>query len=140
VHCIVRGTQPQYLFALLPWAVEYWPYDVTHVLAQLQILFFSALAFVWLNKMNLYPPELRSVNIDTEWFYRKLLPATGRLGFRMMTSIQSAMHSVVTRSFEYFAKDSRLSKVLLMESWPTGSMVFWIAVILGTYLILQAFF
>lgn len=140
VLCIFIGTQPQYLYALLPWAVEYWPYDVTHVLAQLQILFFSALAFVWLNKMNLYPPELRSVNIDTEWFYRKLLPATGRFGFRMMTSIQSAMHSVVTRSFEAFAKDSRLSKVLLMESWPTGSMVFWIAVILGTYLVLQAFF
>ena len=57
-----------------------------------------------------------------------------------MTYVQSSMHRLVTRSFEYFAKDSRLSKVLLMESWPTGSMVFWIAAILATYLVLQAFF
>ena len=32
--CIFIGTQPQYLYALLPWEVDYWPYDVTHVLAQ----------------------------------------------------------------------------------------------------------
>ncbi len=62
--CILIGSQPQYLYALLPWEVDYWPYDVTHVLAQLQLLFFSALAFVWLNKKGLYPPELASVNLD----------------------------------------------------------------------------
>ncbi|MGD8934685.1 MAG: Na(+)/H(+) antiporter subunit D, partial [Gammaproteobacteria bacterium] len=58
VLCILIGTQPQLLYALLPWPVDYWPYDTTHVLAQLQLLFFSALAFVWLNKQGLYPPEL----------------------------------------------------------------------------------
>ncbi|MCW8963765.1 MAG: Na(+)/H(+) antiporter subunit D [Gammaproteobacteria bacterium] len=75
ILCLLIGMQPQLLYSLLPWEVNYWPYDLTHVLAQLQLLFFSALAFVWLNKRGLYPPELHSVNIDAEWLYRKAMPA-----------------------------------------------------------------
>jgi len=52
---------------------------MTHILAQLQLLFFSALAFVWLQKQGLYPPELRSINVDVEWLYRKLFPCTWNL-------------------------------------------------------------
>lgn len=72
--CVFIGMQPQLLYGLLPNTVEYTPYDMTHILAQLQLLFFSALAFVWLQKNGLYPPELRSVNIDAEWIYRRSLP------------------------------------------------------------------
>jgi multicomponent Na+:H+ antiporter subunit D len=72
--CILIGTQPQYLYALLPWQVDYWPYDTTHVLAQLQLLFFAALAFVWMEKKGYAPAELHAVNIDAEWVYRKALP------------------------------------------------------------------
>ncbi|GLR71984.1 Na(+)/H(+) antiporter subunit D [Agaribacter marinus] len=75
--CIAFGSYPWLVYHLLPWDNVYQPYDVTHVLTQLQLLFFSALAFVWLNKQGLYPPELRSVNLDSEWLYRKVLPATG---------------------------------------------------------------
>lgn len=73
------GTNPQLLYDLLPNIVTYTPYDLTHILTQLQILFFSALAFVYLQKRGLYPPELRSINIDVECFYRKLLPYTWTL-------------------------------------------------------------
>jgi len=76
--CIFIGVQPQYLYALLPWEVDYWPYDTTHVLAQLQLLLFAALAFVWMEKKGYAPPELHAVNIDAEWLYRKLLPATAK--------------------------------------------------------------
>ncbi|MCC2616275.1 Na(+)/H(+) antiporter subunit D [Aestuariibacter halophilus] len=76
VLCIAIGSNPQWLYQLLPWENSYVPYDLTHTLTQLQLLFFSALAFVWLNKQGMYPPELRSVNLDMEWFYRRLLPAT----------------------------------------------------------------
>ena len=76
--CILIGIQPHLLYNLLPHTVVYTPYDLTHILAQLQLLFFSALAFVWLQKQGIYPPELRSVNIDTEYLYRKLLPQIGR--------------------------------------------------------------
>ena len=72
--CIFIGSYPWLLYSLLPNAVNYVPFDSTHVLAQLQLLFFSALAFTWLKLSGLYPPELCSVNIDAEWIYRKFFP------------------------------------------------------------------
>ena len=141
--CVFIGTQPQYLYTLLPWKVEYWPYDITHVLAQLQLLFFSALAFVWLNKQGLYPPELRSVNIDVEWAYRKLLPATGRVSYKLSQSLNRSITSAVKQSwldFQSAFQASRLSQYHLASSWPTGSMVLWIGMILGGYLLLDVCF
>jgi multicomponent Na+:H+ antiporter subunit D len=42
---------------------------------------FSALAFTVLMLYHIYPPELKSTNLDTEWFYRRLLPRVlNRLG------------------------------------------------------------
>ncbi|MCW8901743.1 MAG: Na(+)/H(+) antiporter subunit D [Gammaproteobacteria bacterium] len=143
VLCIFIGTQPQYLYALLPWKVDYWPYDMTHVLAQLQILFFSALAFVWLNKQGLYPPELRSVNIDFEWSYRKLLPAIARVSYNLLHAVNNGATRVVQQSWQGFQlifQASRLSKYHLASSWPTGSMVLWIGLILGGYLIVDVYF
>jgi multicomponent Na+:H+ antiporter subunit D len=75
--CIVIGSFPGLLYQLLPWENSYQPYDLTHTITQLQLLFFSALAFVWLNKQGLYPPELKSVNLDVEYLYRKILPNAG---------------------------------------------------------------
>ena len=77
--CIAIGCYPQLVYQFLPFENSYQPYDLTHTLTQLQLLFFSALAFVWLNKQGLYPPELRSVNIDVEWFYRKALPKSAHV-------------------------------------------------------------
>ncbi len=79
--CILIGSYPEILYQLLPWENDYVPYDVTHVLTQLQLLFFSALAFVWLNKQGLYPPELKSVNLDFEYLYRRLMPSAGKRVF-----------------------------------------------------------
>ncbi|WP_395341562.1 Na(+)/H(+) antiporter subunit D [Ningiella sp. W23] len=81
VLCIAIGSYPAIVYHLLPWESTYQPYDITHTLTQLQLLFFSALAFVWLNKQGLYPPELRSVNLDVEFLYRKALPSFGQALF-----------------------------------------------------------
>ena len=138
ILCIFIGTQPQYLYSLLPWEVDYWPYDTTHVLSQLQLLFFSALAFVWLNKQGLYPPELHGINIDAEWLYRKLLPDTARFIFSTAKGIGSkatdAIHNVSEDAIVTI-KRTPLGRFSLAANWPTGSMVFWIAVILGLFLL-----
>jgi multicomponent Na+:H+ antiporter subunit D len=138
--CIFIGTQPQYLYALLPWTVEYWPYDTTHVLAQLQLLFFSALAFVWLNKQGLYPPELHSVNLDAEWLFRKVMPASALYVYRTAqdagNNLKRLMMMPLLGARTLFLR-SPLSSYHLAASWPTGSMVLWIAVILGGYLLLD---
>ncbi|MBE0546847.1 MAG: Na(+)/H(+) antiporter subunit D, partial [Rubrivivax sp.] len=73
--CIGIGVMPGPLYALLPYAVDFAPYSASHVLAQMQLLMFSALAFSILMWTRIYPPELRSVNLDFDWFWRRLLPA-----------------------------------------------------------------
>lgn len=69
--CVFIGTFPGYLYSVLPYPVDYVPYTTSHVLAQLQLLFFSALAFTLLMLSGIYPAELRAVNVDADWFYRK---------------------------------------------------------------------
>ncbi len=71
--CIFLGCNPQWLYELLPHgAAGYHPYDATHVITQLEILLFSALAFTLLNLWGKYPPELPSINLDIDWLYRKM--------------------------------------------------------------------
>ena len=72
--CVGIGVYPAALYSLLPYSAEYTPYDLTHVLIQLQLLFFSALAFVSLRMVGLYPVELRATNLDVDWLYRRLGP------------------------------------------------------------------
>jgi multicomponent Na+:H+ antiporter subunit D len=74
VLCIAVGSWPGVLYGLLPWDAGYAPYTYPHVIVQVQLLLFSALAFAWLKLTGIYPPELRSVNLDAEWVYRRLLP------------------------------------------------------------------
>src|SRR5690606_26154773 len=76
ILCIAIGTWPGLLYGLLPWEVAYAPYTYPHVIVQVQLLLFSALAFAWLKLTGIYPPELRSVNLDAEWIYRRLGPRT----------------------------------------------------------------
>lgn len=75
--CIGIGVFPQPLYNILPFPVEYIPYTGDHVVGQLQLLMFGALAFALLMLSGIYPAEIRSVNLDTDWFYRK----GGRLFF-----------------------------------------------------------
>ena len=69
--CVFIGVMPGYLYRILPHPVDYVPYTGAHVIDQLQILFFSALAFTLLIKSGIYPAELRAINLDADWFYRK---------------------------------------------------------------------
>jgi multicomponent Na+:H+ antiporter subunit D len=70
--CIGIGVYPDPLYAILPFAVDYTPYTGSHVLTQLQLLVFSALAFSVLMRTGIYPPEMRLVNLDSDWLYRVL--------------------------------------------------------------------
>lgn len=70
--CIFLGCNHEWLYSKLPnQAMGYNPFDATHVITQLEILLFSALAFTLLNRWGQYPKELPSVNLDIDWFYRK---------------------------------------------------------------------
>lgn len=105
--CILIGSFPAILYQLLPWENDYVPYDVTHVLTQLQLLLFSALAFVWLNKQGLYPPELKSVNLDVEFLFRKLMPSIGKRGFSAMAKMSDTVIDTAKSGFALLPTRSR---------------------------------
>ena len=139
--CIAIGIYPQALYTLLPYDTGYNPYDATHVLAQTQLLFFSALAFVWLNLKGMYPPELRSTNLDFDWIYRRVFPRalTSMFAFiwQVDRSLRQAFMLKLTMTLTYIAgKNNRLSG-LLSRNYPSGSMAMWVAVVLATYLFLS---
>ena len=69
--CIFIGVYPAPLYSLLPYPVDYVPYTAPHVVGQTQLLFFSALAFTLLLRAGIYPAEIRCINLDADWFYRK---------------------------------------------------------------------
>ena len=68
--CIFLGIFPQPLYRILPYTVHYVPYTAFHVVGMLQLLMFGALAFTMLVHSGYYPPEMRAVNLDTDWFAR----------------------------------------------------------------------
>lgn len=69
--CIFIGSFPRFLYSILPYEVNYQPYTYGHILGQLQLLFFSAMAFTLLLLAGIYPAEKRALNVDSDWFYRK---------------------------------------------------------------------
>lgn len=69
--CIFIGVCPHFLYNILPYHVDFVPYTIPHVVTQLELLFFSALAFTLLILSGIYPAEIRAINIDTDWLYRK---------------------------------------------------------------------
>jgi multicomponent Na+:H+ antiporter subunit D len=69
--CIGLGVYPAPLYAILPFDVDYEPYTTTHVITQFQLLLFALLAFCVLYRSGVYPAEIRAVNIDFDWIYRR---------------------------------------------------------------------
>jgi multicomponent Na+:H+ antiporter subunit D len=114
---------------------------MTHVLTQLQLLFFSALAFVWLNLQRLYPPELPSTNLDADWLYRKLAPTlVKRVAGKVYGRYESFEKSIVMsiKQVIHNSYDTKLGqpKGYFARLWPIETMVVWVAVLLFIYLIL----
>jgi multicomponent Na+:H+ antiporter subunit D len=131
--CIGIGVMPGPLYALLPYPVDYAPYTSSHVLAQLQLLMFSALAFSVLMWTRIYPPELRSVNLDFDWFYRVAAPGALRPLRHALVAFRARLSGYVesgkTRYCDLLTRQ-RGPGGLLVRSWPTGSMALWVMVML----------
>jgi len=59
---------------------------------QLQLLLFGALAFCLLILSGYYPAELRAINLDTDWFYRKGGHFFYRVTARFLNGLNSWCH------------------------------------------------
>ena len=135
--CIFIGVFPGTLYSLLPYPVEYQPYTVDHVLAQMQLLFFALLAFALLMRYGFFPDEKKSINLDFDWIYRKFTPAIARFVVQLFATVWDELAKGVRISLiagqqsllNLFGPTGRVGKV-----YPTGAMVLWLAIILGATL------
>jgi len=138
--CLFNGIYPWVLYDRLPFPVAYEPYTAAHILTQCQLLFFSALAFVWLNLKGLYPPELPSTNLDVEWSYRRLLPAAARGVRNAAGGGFSALGASGQRLLAggVAGTEGMLLRVgLLGRVWTTRTIALWVLLLLSVYVFLQ---
>jgi len=138
--CIFIGSYPWPLYSLLPWPVDYVPYTWGHVITQTQLLLFSALAFIWLKMSGLYPPELRSLNIDAEWSYRWLGPRLVRGALALAAPLDSGARQAVLRHYDRFITGifrHHGPDGVLARTWSTGSAVACVVLVLAIVLLLE---
>jgi multicomponent Na+:H+ antiporter subunit D len=138
--CIGIGSLPGWFYMLLPFNAAYHPYSLDHVVGQVQLLFLSALAFTLLMRTGIYPPELRSTNLDFDWFYRKpgrnFALAMGRATDRAWQSFTTATSKTALHTVDAIRRQHEPASILA-RTWPTGSMAFWTTVMLAAYLVLS---
>ena len=134
--CIAMGIWPELLYALLPYAVAYVPYTWAHVVTQLQLLLFSGLAFFVLLP---YLQRTLTITLDTDWVWRKALPAVATLTARTIGAVQAvigrggqrAISSALTSVTSHYGVDSSFAR-----TWSVRGMALWVLVLLLGYLLI----
>ena len=138
--CIIIGVFPAPLYAMLPFSVDYVPYTAYHVINQLQLLMFAALAFTVLKLIKIYPSDTRGINLDTDWVYRKglmtLIIYSNRYlntGYRLVCDGAVGIISEVINS----AKQLGNNDGILSRTPALGSSIAWISGLLLLVLLLR---
>ncbi len=134
--CIALGVWPEPLYALLPYVVNYQPYTWAHVLTQLQLLLFSGLAFF---VMLPYLKRTLTITLDTDWMWRRLLPALSRAVEKLIVGVRGGIERAVKRLgagllavvIRHYGEDGSFAR-----TWSTRSMALWVLVLLLGYLVL----
>ena len=136
--CVFIGVFPGVLYALLPYEVDYKPYTFGHVLAQMQLLCFALLAFVWLMKSGIHPPEVRAVNLDSDWLYRRWLAVRLPQFSDGVAALWQQSAKAVTWQWQHIKSvlmEFSQPRGLLARSWSVNSMVFIATVLFGVVLL-----
>jgi multicomponent Na+:H+ antiporter subunit D len=136
--CLAIGLYPQPLYDLLPHPVTYSAFTGSHLLTQLQLLLFAVAGFVFLYRRGLYPVEMPAINLDSDWTYRWLLPRMWWRGTQVATRMRQRalpLREHIQGGLAFAARPLQL-RGWLATAWSTGAMVWWVALLLGVYLVL----
>ena len=133
--CLLIGIFPQPLYALLPFPVAYVPYTGGHIVAQLQLLLFSGLAFFLLLPLM---KQTLTINLDVDWLYRRAAPVViawfardlRELADGVLGGTREQVGAIIDSLAHYHGPASLLARTL-----PTGRAVFWVLVILAAFLV-----
>ncbi|QTF93584.1 Na(+)/H(+) antiporter subunit D [Halomonas sp. BM-2019] len=135
--CLYIGVQPEWLYQQLPHQpVDYNAYTLGHVFWDLQLLSFVGLVFFVL--LRFLTPKDR-ITLDTDWLYRVAAPrAVGwihrhaSVAWRnLLAALLWSLRRIVSQAMRFHGPTG-----ILARTWPTGSMVLWVAVLLTASLLL----
>jgi multicomponent Na+:H+ antiporter subunit D len=137
--CVYIGINYGQLYDLLPFSTYYEPYTWGHIVGQMQLLLAAIFAFSFLLRMGWYPPELKSVNLDFDWVYRRLGDGAARWSVAMVDRLVSAISNGVaavrrkigSRLFQAFSPAGALSRDI-----PSGLMAIWTSALLALVLLI----
>lgn len=140
--CILLGIFPHVFYQWLPYSMDFHPYTFDHTITQLQLIFFSLLAFTVLYRNGWYPPELKSTNLDFDWFYRKplngLTVALNSLFALSLKGVQQLKLSGLN-ILSVCAYQAHGPKSPIARGASVGNMVIWVAVLLSACLMFYYF-
>ena len=94
--CIGLGIWPESLYQLLPYESSYVPYTAPHVVAQLQLLLFSGLAFFVLLT---YLKRTLTITLDTDWLWRRGIPALTRRTLMIFASLSDSISHIGSAAY-----------------------------------------
>jgi multicomponent Na+:H+ antiporter subunit D len=122
--CIGLGVVYEPFYRLLPYPVSYQPYGGFHVVAQLQLLLFSGLAFFvmlgWLRRTL-------TITLDTDWLYRvlfaRLAEGAAVLGVRAGAACGARLQRAA-KAIEPPVRALLGAQGLFARTWPSGAMAF----------------
>ena len=138
--CLAIGIWPDILYGLLPYDVDYEPYTFTHILTQIQLLCFAIGAVAAFHLWKIYPAEVRSVNLDADWLYRRAAVRVTRLTAGAVSAVDTAFRGAVVGMVNKGIRGAFRAhgpRGILARTWPAGSMVLWVSIILAAFLLLQ---
>ena len=140
--CLAIGIWPKLLYGMLPYAVDYEPYTYTHILTQIQLLCFAIGAVAAFHLWKLYPAEIPSVNLDADWVYRRAAVKVTRWTGSVVAAVDGAFRRRVLNTVDRTLRGAFRShgpRGILARTWPAGSMVLWVSILLAAFLFLQFF-
>jgi multicomponent Na+:H+ antiporter subunit D len=114
--CVFNGTFYKPLYSVLPYPALYEPYTLSHVITQTELLFYSALAFTLLLLSGIYPAEMRAINIDFDWFYRKPLNAFVNGIAMVLNGLNRTMDRLLVRELTG-AVNEAATNAMAMAAW-----------------------
>ncbi len=117
--CIGLGIFYEPLYRLLPYAVDYEPYTAFHVVAQLQLLLFSGLAFFvmlgWLRRTL-------TVTLDVDWLWRVPLARAAGVAGGALGKAASALEAGAARAWLVTGEHARRLHTSFARTWSSGAM------------------
>ncbi len=138
IICLLIGIYPKILFDLLPFNIAYEPYTMSHIITQIQLLSAAALVYVYANNKDLLSNNKIALLLDVDWFFRRGFPFIINYVFKfywkihqgLLSNLKINLSKIIGTVFKHHGPEG-----VLARTWPTGSTVLWVAILLALYVI-----